>query len=187
MKTITAVVLGMFLLACGSTQKVIEPTAASTRLDDMVAAQEFTIKMEWVEPLMTNSMVQIMSSGLFPPGNALSRIHIQGSGNYITLQGDSAKAVLPYFGERQMGGGYNSSEGISFNGKASDLKIEKIAKRQAYDINFTVRERSETFQVRLTLLPGGTAVARVNSSDRFSIGYEGQWQEVDVAEATLIN
>ncbi len=167
----------MVLLGCAAGTKTVAPTAESEQLEAMVKTQNFRLEMDWAEPLMTNSMVQVMNSGLFPPGNALSRINIQGNGNFIAMQGDSVEADLPYFGERQMGGGYGANEGIKFKGLAQKLKIVKNEKRQSHQIAFTINEKSETFQVRIYLLPSGTARVRITSSERFSIGYEGRVNE----------
>ncbi|MGB5555494.1 MAG: DUF4251 domain-containing protein [Flavobacteriaceae bacterium] len=173
MKTLLNVLLVMVFIGCGTSQKIIEPTADSQRLDTMVTAQDFKIEMEWAEPLMTNSMMQIANSGLLAPGNSASRINLLGNGNYLSMKGDSVQANLPYFGERQMGGGYGDNAGIKFNGVAKNLEIQKIEQKQAYQIDFSISEGSETYTVRMNLLANLKARIRVLSTQRRSIGYEG--------------
>ena len=174
----TGLFMALLVLACGPSKRIVAPTAQSQRLDSLVEAQRLQIAMQWAQPLLTNSMAQVLNSGLLPPGSNVSRIDLQGTGYTMTMEGDTVSAVLPYFGERQRGGGYGTSEGITFKGVARELLMEKDERRQSHQINYNISEKGEAFQVWLTLLPNGRATARINSTDRFSIGYEGRWGDL---------
>jgi hypothetical protein len=170
-----ALFLALLALSCGPSKRTVAPTAQSQRLDSLVEAQRFQITVQWAQPLLTNSMAQVLNSGLMPPGSNVARIDLQGTGYFLALEGDTVSASLPYYGERQRGGGYGSSEGIVFKGPAKELQLEKEESRQSHQVNFSISEKGESFQVWLSLLPNGRATAQINSSDRFSIGYEGRW------------
>jgi hypothetical protein len=171
--------IGILLMACATTGKPTGADARDQRLDDLVAARTFSIAMQWASPMITSSLSQVLNSGLLPPGSNPGRIDIQGSNYYVAMHGDSVAASLPYFGERQRGGGYGTTEGITFKGLAKDLSIEKSTKRQSYEVHFRIGDKTESYQVWMTLFAGGNANVRINSTDRFTITYDGVLQELD--------
>lgn len=172
-------ILGFTLLifGCGTTQKIVEPNA---ELDQMVAERTFRIDAEWVRPLVTNSLSQVVSSGLLPPGNTAGQINIAGDGSYFKMEGDSVTADLPYFGERQMSGGYNNRTGIAFDGEPQDLKIVKNEEKQTYELDFNIRNESEVYRVKIWLFHQTRATILVNSSQRFSIRYDGRLSKIPI-------
>lgn len=177
MKTVsrTLLLFSLILLtACGASNKIVAPSAQSRALDEMVANKQFKFDAEWVRPIATNSLNNIINNGMLPPGNNAGQINILGNGNYFKMEGDSVSADLPYFGERQMGGGYDSEVGIKFDGIAEDLKIEKDEARQRYDIRFLIRKKSEVYRVQLEIFPGLKGNMSILSSHRFSIRFEGK-------------
>jgi len=183
MKTViknTAIFLVMVqLISCGASNKIVEPSAQSKALDEMVASKEFKFDAEWARPIATSSLNSIANSGILPPGNNASNINIMGNGSYFKMEGDSVSADLPYFGERQMGGGYDSETGIKFEGIPDDLKIEKDETKQRYDIRFQIKKKAEVYQVQLTLFPSLSATMSVTSSQRFAIRFDGKVSKVE--------
>lgn len=169
--------IGLLLLtvwACGSSSKMIEPTAESGKLDEMIDQKSFEIVSEWAMPMMTNSINSIGNAGLFPPGSAGSRITLIGNPNYLRVFGDSVSAYLPYYGERQMGGGYNSTTtAIKFKGIPKDFEITKDGKDNSYDVSFEINDKMENYNVNLKLFRNLTGSISVNSSQRFQIRYSG--------------
>ena len=172
-------ILGFTLLVfgCGTTQKIVAPNA---ELDAMVDQKSFRIDAEWVRPLVTNSLSQVASSGLLPPGNTAAQINIAGNGSYFKMEGDSVTADLPYFGERQMGGGYNNRTGIAFEGAPQDLKIVKNEEKQTYEVDFNIRKESEVYRVKIWLFHQSRATILINSSQRFSIRYDGRLSKIPI-------
>lgn len=171
------IAIGLLLLiiwACGSSSKTMEPTEKSRKLDEMVDQKSFEIISEWAMPMMTNSINSIGNAGLFPPGSAGSRITLIGNPNYLRVFGDSVSAYLPYYGERQMGGGYNDrTTAIKFNGIPRDLEITKDGKDQTYAVHFEINDETENYNVNLKLFPNLKGSISVNSSQRFQIRYSG--------------
>lgn len=167
-------ILGVVLSGCGTSSKTIAPTAQSKMLDELVAQKSFQIQSDWAIPLMTNSLNSIANAGLFPPGSASNRITLIGNPNYVKVMGDSIAVYLPYYGERQMGGGYNSDgSAIQFKGLPEDYEITRNEKTQRYEMRFKMKNKTESFTVNVILFPNLTSTINVNSSQRFSIGYTG--------------
>lgn len=169
--------IGILLLvfwACGSSSKTVEATTESNKLDEMVDQKSFEIVSEWAMPLMTNSLNSIGNAGFFPPGSAGSRITLIGNPNYLRVRGDSVSAHLPYYGERQMGGGYNNrTTAIKFKGIPKDFEITKDDKDQSYAVHFEINDQSENYNINLKLFPNLKGSISVNSSQRFQIRYSG--------------
>ncbi|MGB5818402.1 MAG: DUF4251 domain-containing protein [Saonia sp.] len=166
--------LGVLVLGCGTSPKTTVPTAESKMLDEMVFQNAFQIESDWAMPLMTNSLNSIANSGLFPPGSNANRITLVGNDNYLKVNGDSISVYLPYFGERQMGGGYNSDgSAIQFKGIPEDYRIVQNKRKKRREIRFKMKKNTETFVVTVMLFPNLTSNINVNSSHRFPISYSG--------------
>lgn len=173
MKIFNKVVLStlvLFLLACGSSQKIKE---SNTALDEMMSQKAFKIKVRTAEPLVTQAMGQIATSGMIPPGNSVGRIDVAGSGYFIEVNGDSVSANLPYFGERQMGGGYDSDPGIKFEGIAKNLSITKDETKQSYKVTFDIASSIENYLVTIGAGTNLTSSTSIRSSHRNRIRYSG--------------
>lgn len=182
LKLLTSCFALLLLFGCGASNKIVEPTTKSRALDEMIAAENFVFEVEWARPKATQALNNVMSSGLLPPGNSVAQINVMGNGNFFKMEGDSVSADLPYFGERQMGGGYDADNGIKFNGVPKDLKIEKDQTNLRYDITFNISEKTETYRCLLQLSPSQTGTLLINSSHRFNIRYEGKVSALEVAE-----
>jgi len=169
----------MLLGSCGSANKIMEPTAKSRALDEMITSKKFVFEAEWARPLPTLAMNSIMQSGLMPPGSSAAQINITGSSYYFRMEGDTVSAQLPYFGERQMGGGYGSDSGIDFKGVPEDLKIERDENKLSYSITFNISKEIETYRCRLVLSRNQRGNLLINSSQRFTIRYEGDVSAIE--------
>lgn len=178
---VTCLVL-LLLVACGTSNKIIESSEKSRAVDEMVADQNMMFAAEWARPFATQALNNVMQNGLTPPGNMTSQINIQGNGSFFKMEGDSVSADLSYYGERRMGGGYGSDNGIVFDGLAKNLKIEKDENKQRHDITFNIAGKGETYRCRLQLYSGQTGTLLVNSSHRNTIRYDGKISAIDTAE-----
>lgn len=167
------------LSSCGSSSKMADATAQSKALDELVSQKSFQIESDWAQPLVTNSLISIANAGLFPPGSSANLISLIGNTNYLKVQGDSIDMYLPYYGERQMGGGYNNDGGaIQFKGIPEDYEVSRDDKTQGQEIRFKMKNKTETFRVAVTLFPNLNSTIVVNSSQRFSIRYQGQVEAI---------
>ncbi|WP_171037038.1 DUF4251 domain-containing protein [Maribacter algarum] len=186
MKRFRYVVLLVFIgifLGCGTSKKVVEP---NMKLDQMMVEKAFEIKVKSAEPMITQALGQVANSGILPPGNTIARIDVTGSGYFIKVQGDSVSADLPYFGERQMGGGYNSDSGIKFNGLAKDMEVTKDETKQRYTLNFTIDSSSENYFVLIEIGTNLSSTTSIRSSHRNRIRFIGDVNEL-VAEDYAAN
>lgn len=179
-------VVAMLSLGCGSASKEMASDTDTRKLDELVSGRHFVIDSDWALPLATNSLNSIANAGLLPPGSSASQINLIGNTNYLKVMGDSVAVYLPYYGERQFGGGYNNDgPGIEFEGVPEDLEFEKDEEKQRYDIRFRMTDDSETFKVTVTLFPNLDSMINVNSSQRFPIRYSGSVQAIPKEERDL--
>ncbi|MFD0932225.1 DUF4251 domain-containing protein [Psychroflexus salinarum] len=164
--------VGIFtMMSCGTSREV--SAEDKSRLDQIINNQFFKIEAQFARPLTTNALSQIANAGLLAPGDNASRINLQGNSAYLKFEGDTVSADLPYFGERQMGGGYSRNTGIEFEGVPKDLEIEKDADKNFYNIKFNISDETENYQIVLKLYPSLDAFININSSQRFPIRYDG--------------
>lgn len=168
------VVVTLILISCGTSSKKI---ASSEALNKIITENSFEVKLRSAQPRLTNSYAEVVNSGLLPPGSNAGQIIITGDGNYFRKQKDSVFAYLPFFGERQMGGGYgNVNGGIEFKGAPEDL--EMIANnRGGYDINFSINDKNyhtENYKVYIKLHNNLNASIVISSSQRTGIRYSGK-------------
>jgi len=164
-------IVASVLVSCGTSK---EATAEELQeLDQLVEERQFEFDLQFARPFVTNSLNQLDNVGLFRPGDNASRINLDKNSSSFKFEGDSVTADLPYYGERQMGGGYNLDTGINFKGLAKDLDI--IKKENQYQIKFNIKgEGVENYQVTLTLFPGFSGTININSTQRFPIRYDGK-------------
>lgn len=143
------------------------------RLDGIVSDRNFTMVALWAEPTPDASLNAMASAGILPPGSSPSRINLGENSNYFRMKGDSVFIQLPYYGERQVVKTYGQAEGITYEGLANDLKVNRNADRNYYDIAFTAKDRGENFICNLRLFGGQRALLTVQSNQRNQIRYDG--------------
>ena len=173
-------VLGLLAVvwSCGSSKKTVDSSMQSQALNQMVEQKSFQIVSEWAQPMNTNAMNSIASSGLLLPGNSGSNISLIANPNYLKMMGDSVAAYLPYFGERQLSGGYGTENSIKFKGLPDKLEVSRNSKKETYSIGFTIKEKSEVYQVTVTLFNSLASHITINSSQRNFIRYIGKVSEL---------
>lgn len=148
-------------------------TEEQQRLDQIVTERNFTMIAQWAEPTPDASINAMASAGLFPPGSSPSRINLGENTNYFKMKGDSVFIQLPYYGERQVVKTYGQAEGITYEGLADELEINKNTKRNYYEIDFRAKDRGETFLINLRLYGGKRGLLTVQSNQRNQIRYDG--------------
>ena len=171
-KGITLLAAFMLLMACSSAK---EPLSDSewARLERIVTERDFKIEAQWAEPLPDISLNQIANAGLIPPGSNPNRINLIGNANYFTMQGDSVKTQLPYWGERQTVQTYGRTEGISFDGLAEKIRSSRNESQNYYDLDFNMRNKSELLMCNIRFFPGKRVLITIQSNQRNQIRYDG--------------
>lgn len=174
-KILLTITVYMLLLACASSnQRTSDET--SKVLDDMVNKKSFEIISSSAQPLMTAALQQLGNAGVFVNGSTAGNINLTSHTNYLRMKNDSVMAFLPFYGERQFGGGYSNSTGIEFEGTPNNLQINKV-KDSAYEIRFDIRDKNsntENYQVYIKLFPNLTSTMMIRSSSRSNIQYRGR-------------
>lgn len=146
------------LISCGSSRNVGEQENFE-RLKSMVHNQGFEIENAWANPLRGNM------------------INLIGNPNYIRFSKDSVDIFLPYFGERQSGGGYGDRQGgIIYQGVPKRLSINEDEKEKNIMIRFNGQHGTEDLSFFIILYPDGNANTSVNSSQRDAISYRGDFK-----------
>ncbi len=174
-------ILGGLMYSCSSSSKISD--SDNKQLDDLVSGERFEIISDRAFPLATTSLNNVLNSGLLPPGNSAGQISLIGNPNHFKVMGDSVAIYLPYYGERQMGGGYNNNgPGIEFKGIPKRMKITKDEQKQRYTIQVEVKDESENITFNIMLFPNFTSMINVNSSQRFSIRYSGSVKAISEGE-----
>lgn len=175
---ILCAILGFAALSCGGASAITD--VQRQEFKQLISNGRFEMVADWARPLTTNNLNQISNAGILPNGSTSNRINLIGNSNYFRMKGDSVEAYLPYFGERQMGGGYgSSSNAITFNGLARDLEIAPLDDDTGYKIEFTIAEGTETYQVHSELYPSMRSDLRINSNQRFPIRYDGKVSAIE--------
>lgn len=181
MKQIALLITIAIMMSCASSSKTTVTNFDTKVFDDMVANNVFEVELEWAQPQITRTVAQLGNSGLYPMGSNSGNISLLGNGNYIRLKGDRVEAILPYFGERQMGGAYNNNaNGIEFNGVVDELKTDE-GKKDSYIVKFDINDKNnptESYRVVIQLFPNLKSTVNINSNQRFPIRYRGKVKEI---------
>ncbi len=171
----------LFLILCGAcisctvSKNTAETTIQMEALDRLVVSKAFQIESNWANPLVTTSITSIANSGLLPPGSNVNTINLIGNSNYLRMYGDSISMNLPFFGERRLSGGYNSTEvSIAYHGKPDVIEIKKNDKKQVYEIQFSAKTDSDFHDIFITLSPNLVSNITINSNYRTTISYRGK-------------
>lgn len=170
-----SMILIMQLIGCSSANRVVAPSNESRALDQLVATKNYVIESDWASPQVTAAMASIANSGLLGPGNNANNINLIGNPNFLKVEGDTISAFLPYYGERQMGGGYATDNGIEFKGIPEKYSLEKNETKQSYVMKFSMKaeDSNEIFDFIVDFYSNKRTNIKVNSSFRFPISYQG--------------
>jgi hypothetical protein len=162
-----------FLVSCG-TSKVNYTSDDMNALRELVDSKSFEIESDWAYPLPSIGLNSIANAGLLPPGNNATQINLIGNANYLRIEGDSIKAQLPYYGERQIASNYGSTNtGILLNGLMKDLTVDFNEKKERYELRFQANQDTETYQVTINIFSNRQASMSINSTHRNNIAYRG--------------
>ena len=168
----------LLIFSCSSSKKTSFTAEQKDEFHKLVQSKSFKITAKWANPLATQSMNAVANAGLLAPGNTINRIDLTGTASFLEVKGDSVSANLPYYGERQIAGAYNSSAiGIQFNGLAKDFKMSYNEKREAYEMQFLATHKTEVFNINAVLFINNAATIYVNSSQRLAINYQGTFKK----------
>lgn len=104
------------------------------------------------------------------------RINVSGDGYTLKIENNTTSADLPYFGQAQnvsYGGG-----GIEFNNMGAEINIENNDKKNKIVVKFNAQEKSESFDIFLTIFSNKNATLSISSSGRNAISFDGKIKEI---------
>lgn len=152
----------------------VEATQRQMALQKQFAENlKFTIVSNAAKPLVTVGMSQLQNSGIIRPGSSISRFDLTTIENHLIMDSTQVDLFLPYYGERRMGGGYNTDAGIKYKGPVKDLVVEHNKDQGFYIIEFGVRDKTESLDIKIRLYQNLKTHIYINSTQRTSINYDG--------------
>tara|TARA_R110002012_G_scaffold9716_4_gene45053 strand:- start:29800 stop:30405 length:606 start_codon:yes stop_codon:yes gene_type:complete len=161
-------------IACKTKQPMTQQDlATASRVQELIENRKIDITATWAYPLASNVLNQLAVNNGLGAGNSGSRINLLGNGNFLKIHNDSVSAYLPYYGERRMGGGYNTSNGVEFSGIPKSFEITKDKKTDRTEMKFSISQDAETYEVFIEFFNTKKVQISVNSVQRSSIRYDG--------------
>ena len=105
------------------------------------------------------------------------RIDLTTSFNSLKINNVHAVADLPFFGISQVSS-FKGDGGIKFDTENIDYKIEHNEKKHRITIKFKAKNKTEVFDLFLTIYADASATLNVSSSHRDFMSYRGDVKEV---------
>lgn len=133
-------------------------------LQDLVSSRGFEIENDWANPV------------------GGSNVNLIGNPNFIRFSGDSVEVYLPYFGVRHSGGGYGTKGGIKYEGLAKKLNIIENETKKNIELDFEADQDGENLEFHIKLFANGSSFTFVNSSQRSTISYQGEFKSLPEEE-----
>lgn len=171
-------IAGIILVLAGSTISCSSARTTATasdmaRLETLLGQRHFTFEADFAMPTASQAYLSAANVGFNQiRGASATNINLKGEGYFIALEGDSVRAVLPYFGIRENSTSYDPSEaGIQVHAEIEDFEIS--ADRQGKKVSFFAGEGFERFRFLMTVMPGLQAQVSVFSPQRDVIRYSG--------------
>ncbi len=169
----TIVCLLAMFISCSSSQKTMEASAKNDQLKEFITEKQFEIVSDFAIPRASAAYTQVVNSGLLGVGNSGTTVNLSGNSNYLRMYGDSISIALPFFGERQFGGGYGRDSGISFNGLYKDYKETYHPEKDSYTISFQTTNATDNAFFTINMYASLRTTIFMNSTNRSSISYDG--------------
>lgn len=168
---------GLFIciavLGCGSTNNAVRDAELQSSLRELIESKAYRFTATRAYPMPSQAFNAIANSGILPPGSNSGFIDLIGITSFVEVHGDSLTGNLPFYGERQLGGGPGSDAGISFNGKPKSYEVEYNGKQNHFEIKMTTDGNGDVYILRLRAYANGRAGMSVLSNQRTAIQYYG--------------
>jgi hypothetical protein len=127
-------------------------------------------RAEQVEMLMNNKQFVFHARRAEPSGG--NSIDLTTNPNYVKFDPDFIESSLPFFGRAYSGVGYDSGDGLHFQGKPDSFTIEK--KKNNWEISASVKTNTDNYKLYLSVTPQGFASLSVTSNKLETISYAGE-------------
>ncbi len=100
------------------------------------------------------------------------RINIAAGSNSIAVAQDSTKAAMQFFGEVTTIR-FSGNEGVSFNNKIENYQVNFDDKKRRVNVSFKVKNKSEMYEVYMSINKTGFTFVDVNSNNKSNVTYDG--------------
>jgi hypothetical protein len=180
MKTFTSslfIVLALLFTSCKSSFTEQDRDKLIV-LQKQMNEETFEFQVTAVRPFNTQALNNVANDILIRSGNSAARINVQGDNYSMKIGEEQAVFSLPFYGERRVGGGYNTNDvGYKFTGDLKNLRSTINEKEKCIIYEFTTNNQVETLDVELRVFNPNSAQLNINSSHRTFIKYDGniQW------------
>ena len=176
---VVVILVLLIVLGCSSSSKINSAKVEDQQLTNLINNRNFEVELNWASPMNTVSIQNVFNT-LMPIGSNSGRINLIGISSFLRVKGDTIIADLPYYGERQTGGGYNSTDGgIEFEAVPKDFNVDYNASKNRYEVSFSAQQGTENYNINMIVLPNLNSFININSSQRLSIRYEGKARELN--------
>ena len=172
-KTGLSLSIALGLIACQSSEVTLQK-ADELELAHLLNRKALQFEARLAEPFSRQTLVANKSNGtLWQFGTIAGFVDLNGQDFFLTLEGDSVKAVLPYYHQKEQFRNMYGRNWIELNYPISELSYWLSPNRRLADIRFDVQDQTERFQVQIRLFGNQRAEVTVNSAQRDRIKYRG--------------
>ncbi|TVZ51388.1 DUF4251 domain-containing protein [Dokdonia sp. Hel_I_53] len=150
----------------------------------LIENKNYEFKADRAYPMPSDPLQQLASRRLLGMGSTSGMIQLQGTPNFLRVIHDSVVMQLPFYGVRQLSGGFSTPTGFEASSTVTDYKVLQNKKKQTEIVTFSVKEGTEVYDVTMTVFPSLKTDIVVNSSQRSTIRYEGaltSYTQIEVA------
>lgn len=169
----------VLFLGCGSASKLQQNPQALSDFISFVDQKSFEFSADIAYPMATQAFNSVANSGLLPPGSNAGAIQLIGISSYVKIYGDSVAGDLPFYGERQFGGGPMSKTGIEFKGIPDSYSQTYNESKERYEITFDISGETGRHMVNMILFPNKSANVLVTGNQQNSIRYSGSVVQIE--------
>ncbi len=170
----TLCIIGMVCLM-GSCHSAKQATFSNSTLKSQLENKNFKVEFVRAYPQMSQAYSQAFDKLMRGTGQSSQAVNLIGNASFITIKNDSISGILPFYGERYMGGHLNGDGNIRFNGiyenYTQSLKGNYIL--IACEIN-DQDNQIEHYKLNMRIYDNGDVDLRIQSSQRSSIRYSGK-------------
>jgi hypothetical protein len=135
--------------------------------------KEETAKKEYEK---TKSLIEA-GTYIFEPDGTITqkgkRIDLTTNYGYLKIDKEKAEADLPYFGVVQVAS-YTGDGGIKFNNENVIYEISFDDKKQNIIIKFNATQKTESFNIILSVFKSGSSSLTISSNKRNGASYDGK-------------
>lgn len=148
--------------------------AAYNEIKSLVNKKSFRIDAESAFPIQSSDVMDVNNVLMRQTENVGSRISLSGNEDFLSINGNVAKANMSYFGElRTVGYSDSRDSSIIFDGEMTSIKITENDKKQQVNVSFKISNDVEQFIVKMVILSNRYANINIYGSSRTAIRYRG--------------